>query len=430
MDGAGADDDEAPCAYCSVQRALLHCAQHRARLCLPCDLRVHAAAAPAHERAPLCDACHAAPAAALCGDHQASLCAPCARAAGCDAGRHATRPARAYTGVPAVEELARILSGDTTPPPPPSAAALPEPADTSWIPDLINIELLPDLTSTSSWRDGNASTELLPGSLIETGGSFEGQIAGSSAAALPPTGDGDELFMQQDWPNLSDAGLDDFNFFIAQDSNLTNSFNSMGHREGALEASPPLGYDHPLIASCSEPIIASTDAVLESLASNNAAYHQQQFSSVLTASSSNNNVGFSSELHPRGNMFYASRGGMPMLPRRDELPSRHLGLEVKPYQDQDAVALQASSIMAEQPSSQGMEARTKQQEKRQEAKQRYKDKKKNRRFGKQIMYVSRKVRADTRNRVKGRFAKASSSSWHASGDQQSTQHGDDQPTNS
>ncbi|TKW36805.1 hypothetical protein SEVIR_1G006900v4 [Setaria viridis] len=255
-----------------------------------------------------------------------------------------------------------------------------------------------------------------------------------------PTGDGDELFMQQDWPNLGDAGLDDFNF-IAQDSNLTNSFNSMGHREGALEASPPpLGYDHPLIASCSEPIIASTDAVLESLASNNAAYHQQ-FSSVPTASSSNNNAGSSSELHPRGNTFYVS-GGMPMLPRRDELPSRHLGLEVKPisrsptttsvvYQyHQDAAALQASSAMAaEQPLSQGMEARTKQQEKRQEAKQRYKDKKKNRRFGKQIMYVSRKVRADTRNRVKGRFAKASSSSCHG-GDDQSAQHGDDQPTNS
>ncbi|CAM0150612.1 unnamed protein product [Urochloa decumbens] len=261
--------------------------------------------------------------------------------------------------------------------------------------------------------------------------------AGSAAAAaLLPTGDGGELFRQQhDWPSLNDdAGLDVDGFnFIAQDSNLINSFNLMGHREGSFEASSSLGYDHPLIASCTEPIIASTDAVLESMAGNNAAYHQ--FCSVPTANTSSDAVGSSSKLLPQGSTFYSS--STAVLPR-DEFPSRHLGFEVKPppcpaavsspttgvYQDQEA-ALQAP----EQASSQDIEARTKQQEKRQEAKQRYKDKKKNRRFGKQIMYVSRKVRADTRNRVKGRFAKASSGgSGH--GDDQSAQCGDDEPTNS
>ncbi|CAN6227094.1 unnamed protein product [Urochloa humidicola] len=424
-----AADDEVICTWCSTQRALLHCAQHGgARLCLPCDVRAHAAAAPGHRRAPLCDACHDAPAAALCADHGASLCAPCARAAGCHADRHATRPARAFTGIPDAAELARILyCGDTNPPLPPAAAALPEPEPDTWVPDLINIELLlPNLPSTSSWRDGNVTTELLSGSLIQTGGNFEGQMATGSAAALLPTGDGDELFMQQDLPpNLDDAGLDNF---IAQDSNLMNSFNLMGRREGSFEASSSLGSDHPLIASCSEPIFASTDAVLESMAGNNAAYHQ--FSSV-----SSNVAGSSSELLPQKNTFYAS--STPTLPR-DEFPSRHFGFEVKPpcpgpavsspttgvYQDQEAT-LQ----VPEQASSQDIDARTKQQEKRQEAKQRYKDKKKNRRFGKQIMYVSRKVRADTRNRVKGRFAKASSGSGH--GEDESAQCGDDdQPTNS
>nr|CAB3448529.1 unnamed protein product [Digitaria exilis] len=117
------------CAYCGAQRALLHCAQHAARLCLPCDLRAHAAAAAAarghlHRRAPLCDGCHAAPAAAHCAVHRAFLCAPCARAAGCDAERHPRRPARAYTGFPEPAELARILFYDTA-----------ETADT-WVPDL------------------------------------------------------------------------------------------------------------------------------------------------------------------------------------------------------------------------------------------------------------------------------------------------------
>lgn len=129
------------CAYCGAQRALLHCAQHAARLCLPCDIRAHtsAAAAPGHlhhhRRAPLCDGCHAAPAAAHCAVHRAFLCATCASAAE----RHPRRPARAYTGFPEPAELARILFYDTA-----------ETADT-WVPDLVNIED----TSSSNWHHGN-----------------------------------------------------------------------------------------------------------------------------------------------------------------------------------------------------------------------------------------------------------------------------------
>ncbi|RLN13448.1 hypothetical protein C2845_PM09G00100 [Panicum miliaceum] len=52
----------------------------------------------------------------------------------------------------------------------------------------------------------------------------------------------------------------------------------------------------------------------------------------------------------------------------------------------------------------------KKRQERERAKLRYTEKKKNRRFCKQIMYASRKARADTRKRVKGRFAKANSTS--------------------
>ena len=60
------DDDGGgvPCDNCAAQRALLHCAQLGTRLCLPCDVPVHAAAA-FHERAPLCERCHAAAAAGV-----------------------------------------------------------------------------------------------------------------------------------------------------------------------------------------------------------------------------------------------------------------------------------------------------------------------------------------------------------------------------
>uniref|UniRef100_A0A804R255 Uncharacterized protein n=1 Tax=Zea mays TaxID=4577 RepID=A0A804R255_MAIZE len=56
-------------------------------------------------------------------------------------------------------------------------------------------------------------------------------------------------------------------------------------------------------------------------------------------------------------------------------------------------------------------AMAKKREGRERAKQRYIEKRKNRRFCKQIMYASRKARADTRWRVKGRFAKQASASF-------------------
>ncbi|KAL6661188.1 hypothetical protein ACP70R_000572 [Stipagrostis hirtigluma subsp. patula] len=107
---------DAVCGWCRMQLALLHCAQHAGRFCLPCDVVAHAIERR-HERAPLCDGCQAAPAAARCHDHQASLCAACARAAGCDGGRHSRRPVRACTGFPEPDDLWRILSGGTPPPP-------------------------------------------------------------------------------------------------------------------------------------------------------------------------------------------------------------------------------------------------------------------------------------------------------------------------
>ncbi|XP_062217233.1 putative zinc finger protein CONSTANS-LIKE 11 [Phragmites australis] len=150
--------DDASCGYCGELRALLHCAQHAARLCLPCDVTVHAASR-SHERAPLCDGCHAAPAATRCIDHEAALCTACATAASCDAERHRRRPTRTYTGFPEPADLARILSLGTLPPSP-----LPEP--NTWVPDLVNIELPAEL-SNSAWGNGNTIiTEVRSSNLI------------------------------------------------------------------------------------------------------------------------------------------------------------------------------------------------------------------------------------------------------------------------
>ncbi|KAJ1277488.1 hypothetical protein BS78_04G007600 [Paspalum vaginatum] len=466
MDGGGGGG--VPCTLCSTQRALLHCAQHAASLCLPCDLLAHARGHGAHQRAPLCHGCHTAPAAVFCAApaHQATLCAPCARAAGCDAQRHALHPALAYTGVPDAAELARILFCPPVPTASPSgfASSPPAAADT-WVPDLVNVELpaaATDLLSvqpgssrrstiTSCWDDdddrNNITATMTMSELIPTTSSSLSHLHGDGGG----DDDDDLLRMQQDWPSYIDGDAavlfdDDLNF-IAHGGGSNLIRDDSIRSQGALfqcSSSSELAYDHPFVTSCSVP---STDPVVESLAGNNAAY--QLISSSVASTAVNAGGGGSTVAaandpglllpHQHGNFYAASTGGMPTMLPADEFPeSGHLGFEVPPppapgpaiYQDQDAAAWQAAVAVPpaeQQASGQNMEAKTTtKQEKRQAAKQRYKEKKKNRRFGKQIMYVSRKVRADTRNRVKGRFAKAASGSGHGDDDQQqSTQHGDE-----
>ncbi|KAJ0232239.1 Zinc finger protein CONSTANS-LIKE 12 [Hirschfeldia incana] len=71
------------------------------------------------------------------------------------------------------------------------------------------------------------------------------------------------------------------------------------------------------------------------------------------------------------------------------------------YQD---CGMSAGFIMSDSPWESNLEVGSPQA--RNEAKLRYKEKKLKRTFGKQIRYASRKARADTRKRVKGRFVKA------------------------
>ncbi|RCV19761.1 hypothetical protein SETIT_4G001600v2 [Setaria italica] len=88
---------------------------------------------------------------------------------------------------------------------------------------------------------------------------------------------------------------------------------------------------------------------------------------------------------------------------------------VQPWQSDAAAAALPFCTMplpespSQPPPQQDASAVAKKREERERAKLRYNEKKKNRRFCKQIMYASRKARADTRKRVKGRFAKASTS---------------------
>lgn len=86
-----------PCDSCSTASALLFCRADSAFLCLACDAEVHGAnrLASRHERVWMCEVCEQAPAAVTCKADAAALCAAC------DADIHSANPlARRHERVP------------------------------------------------------------------------------------------------------------------------------------------------------------------------------------------------------------------------------------------------------------------------------------------------------------------------------------------
>lgn len=83
------------CDVCRYATCTVYCRTDSAYLCTTCDAHVHAAANNKHERVRVCEACERAPAAFLCKADAASLCATC------DADVHSANPlARRHHRIP------------------------------------------------------------------------------------------------------------------------------------------------------------------------------------------------------------------------------------------------------------------------------------------------------------------------------------------
>ncbi|KAL4340167.1 hypothetical protein GQ457_08G021470 [Hibiscus cannabinus] len=67
------------CDYCDHSTALLYCRADSAKLCFSCDREVHSANLlfSKHSRSQLCDACHHSPASVFCDTEQSVFCSNC-----------------------------------------------------------------------------------------------------------------------------------------------------------------------------------------------------------------------------------------------------------------------------------------------------------------------------------------------------------------
>ncbi|XWS76500.1 hypothetical protein CRYUN_Cryun01aG0181700 [Craigia yunnanensis] len=104
------------CDYCNQSKALLYCKADSARLCFSCDREVHSANQlfTRHSRSQLCDACDKSPASIFCETEQSVFCSNCdwENHKFSSSSLHNRRPIEGFTGCPSVSELVSFVGID------------------------------------------------------------------------------------------------------------------------------------------------------------------------------------------------------------------------------------------------------------------------------------------------------------------------------
>ncbi|XP_044501462.1 putative zinc finger protein CONSTANS-LIKE 11 isoform X2 [Mangifera indica] len=405
------------CEFCGVVRAVVYCKSDSARLCLQCDGCVHSAnlLSRRHPRSLLCDKCNCQPAVARCMDEKLSICQACDwNGNGCSSLGHRCQALECYTGCPSLAEFRSIWS---------SVLDIPNSGNSgiSWGP----LDSLPPTDNCGNdcleQRDNEGSFDLETSKLNE----LEPWMLNSSMIPPPnpnympycsdqaaffseesnepkgsdlkdlklPDGDdlckvlnmddvqldfeaGDEIFgcsQGQSRYQFEDVGTDR----TLMEKNLSVT-ESDGPIENALEASSAGQRDSmPFQSSC----VGGTASIMQSMVGNSICIFPN------TSCSRNINLGF-----PAGQVHSSMSLSLSNITGESNAAD---------YQDcgLSPVFLPGESLWEPNLEASSPQARDK-------AKMRYNEKKKTRTFGKQIRYASRKARADTRKRVKGRFVKA------------------------
>lgn len=344
----GSPRNPRPCDYCGHSTAVLYCRADSAKLCFSCDREVHSTNQlfSKHTRSLICDSCDDSPATILCSTESSVFCQ------NCDwekhnlslSSPHERRPLEGFTGCPSVTELLSILG----------------------------------------LQDIGKKSLLLPQETVGDG--YVGyEIEGLS-----------DLFV---WDAPSFVSLDD----LISTSPSSHNYSAMEvpplpknrkaacgkHREeilnqlrGMTKSEPydPEEYISPANLSTDferdikADIVPSVEWLRESSEPMYQVVPDTSFIAHTEDIQVNHSVSAVGEPHTHGN-----NEGTPSESLKSEILSTTPKAVPPPYeiasQERDSALL------------------------------RYKQKKKTRRYDKHIRYESRKVRAETRTRIKGRFAK-------------------------
>ncbi|KAL8144632.1 hypothetical protein AgCh_002994 [Apium graveolens] len=425
---------------------MVYCESDLAKLCLQCDTCVHSAnpLSCRHPRSLVCDRCNSQPATVRCMDDKLSFCQGCDWN-GCSGSGHRLQKLNAYTGCSSIDQFSSIC---------PSLLEMPYPSacDSSFTPmagsvmvndSSINscLEHSPNECSSVLVDDANRMNELSssikfedivgPSTVVPLDSNYVPQCSLDQPSFLP-AGEGLNLSKVPFLPAEEGANLPKVSFLPADEGpNLPKTCSSLKNIILGQDDDPCKGVDLDVALNfecgyemfgCSQdqskfqsenggldclvlekpvPIMESNNMIentLETASSsqqdcitfqspqvNGPAMMQamsNNASCMIMDPSCNNNIGFPFPTGP-----------LSLTTITEES-------KVTDYQD----CLSPAFLAGESPWESTLETSSPQA--RDKAKMRYNEKKKTRMFGKQIRYASRKARADTRKRVKGRFVKA------------------------
>ncbi|KAK4486850.1 hypothetical protein RD792_006158 [Penstemon davidsonii] len=368
------------CEYCKVVRAVVYCESDSARLCLKCDDSIHSANAISrrHLRSLICDKCSSRAAVVRCLDHKSSFCRACDCGGGCFGPGHNRFKLNFYTGCPSATEFPMLWSLD------------------------IDCDTPHEMTTvggggaplSGGGQVENKLNEIAP--CVKFGGPW------ANRPPMPP---------QLPFTNMSLCDRNQTPLFF-QGTTLQKGYVDSGKDIGLHEIDElyeAANIDDMLTNFQNQPKYQLDNAELdELLMEKNLSVSKSNGTLIENALEVNSSgqqecIGFqpSNNLIPTMN---ASTNCMLMnpIPLNISLSLSNITGESSAANYQDCGL--SPFLNGDSPWDSNFEASCPQA--RDKAKMRYNEKKKTRMFGKQIRYASRKARADTRKRVKGRFVKA------------------------
>ncbi|OMO85499.1 Zinc finger, B-box [Corchorus capsularis] len=435
------------CDFCNTKPAVLFCRADSAKLCLFCDQQVHSANALSlkHARSQICDSCKTKPSSFLCSNDNLMLCQDCdwnshnSNNCSVSALQHDRSPVEGFSGCPSVTELASLLGLDLKP----KDLMNLNPGFSFCEQELLNLEdfMVPTENSSALLSSVKLNHEVYR-QLVEMGKRDLVRVSGDGAEMGPETpssrssehgkvgsfemenGDDEELELLHkqtpftDLLMLQNNGVSRKNDYVAEGElmyDCKSSYQASKIWDFQSGRSKDCEESGPEDAGCINGIsdrgfviknygeFAEEEGDLSKRKVFQDLFEMSHSMRCEDALSRNNNCNqpFSSYT-----LTTEESNNVPVVGSSSD------SKVVEPLKSDSNRYVQVMEHCVPAGNESINEARTKFDmellaQNRGNAMLRYKEKKKNRRYEKHIRYESRKARADTRKRFKGRFVKAS-----------------------
>ncbi|CAH2053067.1 unnamed protein product [Thlaspi arvense] len=377
---------EPKCDHCATAQAVIYCKSDLAKLCLNCDVHVHSAnpLSRRHTRSLICEKCFSQPGVIRCLDEKVSYCQGCHwHASDCSVLGHRLITLNPFSGCPSPSEFFRMWSSILEP----SVSCLVNPFVGSLPLDdanntLFGMEKINELEGLIGSSYSMAAHNISCTQNLSDQSSFFSVESKGCPDLVLKLEEGEEDLC--DGLNLDNAPL---NFDVGDD---IIGFSSQEHIESDHTA------PHCLLIDKNNTSITASNFTIDN-ALEESPPRQQDCTSYLQPGPLQMNINNGLALPLPTSPVLFGQIHPPMSLTISNITGENNAAD---YQD---CGISPGFIMSDSPWESNLEVSP---QARNQAKLRYKEKKLKRSFGKQIRYASRKARADTRKRVKGRFVKA------------------------